>query len=59
MEVNKLRSKLIELHEQENSMNKEMSDINRQILELRKKKLKITKRISGNMKFRNRLITQL
>jgi chromosome segregation ATPase len=59
MNTEKIRNKLIELHNQENDMNKEMGNINKQIFLLQKEKEKITKRISGNMKFRNRLINQL
>lgn len=55
----KTKNRLQQLHEQENSMNKEMGKIGKQIFELEKKKKKIAKRISGNMKFRNELINKL
>ena len=59
MITEKLRQRLLELHQQEDEMNREMGKISKQILELEKKKQKLAKRISGNMKFRNQLINRL
>lgn len=59
MTLEKIRLKLLELHQQEDEMNYEIGDIDKQIRQLKKKKQKLTKRISGNMKFRNRLINEL
>jgi len=52
----KTRSRLLQLHNEENLLNKEMSRINYQIKQLEKQKLKIAKRVSHNMRYRNRLI---
>jgi hypothetical protein len=52
------RSRLALLHAEENLLNQELSQIDKAIRQLRKKKLKIAKRISHNMRFRNRLITE-
>lgn len=59
MITEKLRQRLLELHQQEDEMNREMGKISKQIFELEKKKQKLAKRISGNMKFRNQLINRL
>lgn len=59
MITEKIRQMLLELHKQEDNMNREMGKISKQILELEKKKQKLAKRISGNMKFRNQLINRL
>lgn len=59
MTLEKIRLKLLELHQQEDEMNCEISSIDKQIRLLEKKKQKLAKRISGNMKFRNRLINEL
>jgi hypothetical protein len=52
----KTRKRLEQLHEQENELNAEMSKINNQIVQLEKRKAKIARRVSNNMKYRNRLI---
>lgn len=49
----------MEAHQQEDEMNREMTKIDKQIYELQKRKNKLAKRISGNMKFRNTLINKL
>lgn len=59
MEQEKIRSKLKVLHDQENGLNKEMGKVNFQIKQLKKQKDKIAKRVSNNMRYRNRLINQL
>lgn len=53
------KDKLKELHIKEDELNKEMAKIDAKILALKKQKLKIAKRISHNMKYRNKLINQL
>lgn len=59
MNTEQLKEKLLQLHRQENVMNKEMSKIDRQIFDLEKKKTKISKMVSSNMKYRNTLINKL
>lgn len=54
-----IRKKLIELHDQEDTMNKSMGNIDKQVLELKKQKKKLAKKISNNMKYRNQLIYKL
>lgn len=57
--IEQIRRKLIELHQHEDYFNKEVGNIDKQILLLQKRKTKLTKSISANMKFRNKLIEQL
>lgn len=52
----KTKKRLEQLHEQENNLNKEMGEISYQISQLEKRKAKIAKQVSNNMKYRNRLI---
>lgn len=52
----KTRERLNNLHEEENAINKEMNAVGFQIKTLQKKKAKLAKRISHNMRFRNKLI---
>lgn len=47
-----------QLKEVESSLNKDMGKIDKEIKLLQKKKLKIGKRISHNMRYRNRLINE-
>ena len=47
---------LEKLHIRENNLNREMSKIDAQIATLKKRKAKIAKQVSSNMKNRNRLI---
>lgn len=54
-----IREKLLQAHRQENEMNKEMANINKQISVLQRKKTKLAKMVSSNMKYRNQLIKQL
>lgn len=54
-----IREKLLKLHQEENVMNKDMAKLSYQIKILGKAKEKIRKRISSNMKYRNKLINQL
>lgn len=51
--------KLQRAHEQENEFNKEMSDIDKLFRIKTIRKLKLKKLISGNMKYRNKLIKLL
>lgn len=50
---------LVKLHEQEDSLNREMSKNNNIIEALRKKNNKIKKQISKNMLLRNRVINNI
>ena len=50
------KKRLLQLHEEENELNREMGGINKQITLLRTQKLKLQRRISANMKFRNRIL---
>lgn len=59
MDNKRIKLRLLELHAQEDEMNKEMGRINKTISDLQKKKKKLASRISGNMRFRNRLIEKL
>lgn len=59
MEQTAIRDRLKRLHDQENELNKEMSKIDYQIKMLRKQKEKVAKRVSNNMRYRNKLINQL
>lgn len=56
MITEKLKLRLAELHGQENEMNAKLCIIDKYIAKLQKDKLKLQKRISGNMKFRNHLL---
>jgi hypothetical protein len=59
MTTEQIREKLLKLHNAENGMNKEMSKIDWEVKELQKRKIKITKMVSSNMKYRNQLINKL
>ncbi len=59
MTTEKIREKLLQLHRQENDMNKLISDYDKQIKVSEKKKTKVAKMISSNMKYRNQLINKL
>ena len=59
MTTEKIREKLLQLHRQENDMNKLISDYDKQIKVAEKKKTKVAKMISSNMKYRNQLINKL
>jgi hypothetical protein len=59
MTTQRIRERLLKLHAEENDLNKEMGKITFAIKECQKKKLKIAKRISSNMKYRNKLINLL
>lgn len=54
-----IRNKLKNLHEQENELNKQMGKLNGQIKALQKKKDKLAKQVSNNMRYRNSLINKL
>jgi hypothetical protein len=54
-----IREKLKKAHEQENEYNIEIGNIDKQITKLHKRKVKLAKLISGNMKHRNMLIKNL
>lgn len=54
-----IRSVLKKLHDQENDLNTEMTKLDKVITNALKRKGKIVKRISANMKYRNRLINKL
>lgn len=58
-EINRKKEKLKELHNIENSLNKEINMIDKEIQSLKSKKSKLAKRISNNMKFRNKIISEL
>jgi len=51
-----LNERLKSAHELENGYNKELSDIDKQIRHLERRKTKLAKLISKNMKYRNSLI---
>lgn len=51
--------KLIQLHAQEDELNSAMTTINKEIAELEKKKKKIAKQVSHNMRLRNKIINEL
>lgn len=53
-----LKSRLDHLHEIENNLNRMISNIDKQIKSLRRQKVKYTRQVSHNMKFRNKLINE-
>lgn len=55
----RIKEKLIMLHEQENGFNGEMGKIDKQIQLLAKRKEKLARMVSKNMKHRNQLIEML
>lgn len=59
MTTEQVKEKLLTLHVKEDSMNKEMSECDKQIRQLILKKTRLAKKISRNMKFRNLLINKL
>lgn len=59
MTTEQIREKLLQAHRQEDTMNKEMSNIDKQVNLLHKKKAKLSKMVSSNMKYRNQLINKL
>ena len=54
-----IRKKLKESHDIEDLYNKEMGKIDKEILKLRKRKVKLSKLVSKNMRHRNYLINRL
>ena len=52
------KTKIAMLHEREDALNKEMGEIDKQIRLLQRRKLKITRLISNNMLFRNKVINR-
>lgn len=52
-------NKLKECHQQEDELNKALSEIDKKIDQFQKSKIKTAKLISKNMKYRNLLISQL
>lgn len=54
-----IKERLQQSHRQEDAMNKQMGLIDKEVKELNKRKAKLSKMISGNMKYRNQLINQL
>jgi hypothetical protein len=59
MTTEQIKLKLIQLHRQENEMNKLISGYDKQIKNAENKKKKTAKMISSNMKYRNILINNL
>lgn len=54
-----IRERLQDLHDQEHTFNVDMGRIDNEIKALLKKKAKLAKRVSNNMKYRNQLINRL
>ncbi len=59
MTTAQIREKLLQLHEQEDAMNKLISGYDKQIRDAEIKKKKVAKMVSSNMRYRNRLIKLL
>jgi DNA repair ATPase RecN len=59
MTKEQIRERLLQLHRSENALNKEMSKIDFEVRQLGKKKAKLQKMVSSNMKYRNQLINKL
>lgn len=59
MTKEQIKQRLTECHESENILNKELTRLDWTIKQTIKKKLKIAKKVSKNMKYRNVLINQL
>lgn len=57
MQNEKTKNKLAELHLHENEWNKEISILDATIKNCNKKKIKLAKQISNNMKYRNKLLS--
>jgi hypothetical protein len=51
-----MNTKIQELHEKENELNREIGKIDKEIKLLQKRKVKLAKQVSANMKYRNKLI---
>lgn len=54
-----IKERLQKLHHEEDLMNKALTNFDKQILSIKKQKLKLAKKISGNMRYRNQLIERL
>lgn len=59
MNKKQIREKLSELKQAENALNKEGSRLNFIIKDAERKKKKVAKQVSANMRYRNRLINKL
>lgn len=59
MTQDQIRKRLTDCHDAENKMNKEMSDLYWQIKTAIKRREKLFKQVSKNMKYRNSLINKL
>jgi len=59
MTQEQIKNKLLQLHRKENEMNKVLSNLDKQMKDAQKKKNKVAKMISSNMKYRNTLINKL
>jgi hypothetical protein len=57
MESDRIKNKLSELHLHENGWNKEISILDATIKKCEKEKIKLAKKISNNMKYRNLLLS--
>jgi|HubBroStandDraft_2_1064218.scaffolds.fasta_scaffold00002_22 hypothetical protein len=55
----KVRLQLIRAHEQENTLNKEMGKIDKQLRVLQLRKDKLARLVSKNVRYRNRMIKML
>lgn len=55
----KIKDKLKKLHAEEDVFNFSMSGIDKKIRDLKREKAKLQRRVSANMKYRNKLINQL
>lgn len=53
------RKRILELHEQEDLLNKQLSKFDAEIKAIRKKKAKVASRISHTMLYRNKLINEI
>ncbi len=59
MTTEQIRERLLLCHQAENSINKELSRLDKVIKDANKKKTALAKRVSKNMKYRNSLIAKL
>lgn len=54
-----VKEKLLQLHRQEDEMNKQIGKLDKEIRVANRKKAKLAKMVSSNMKYRNKLINKL
>lgn len=59
MTTQQIRQRLLLCHQSENELNREIGKLDNTIKDARKKKIKLAKAVSKNMRYRNSLILKL